>query len=77
MLALLFARPIDPSRRYLAAFLFEAARVTLFGAIHAFDRGLVTSRLLHVATRTSSVLNRSAFFVAFGKRVRRHRKSRL
>lgn len=76
MLALLFARPIDLLRRYLAAFLFEAARITLSGATHAFHRGLLTSRLLHAATKISSALNRSAFFVAFGKRLRRHRRNR-
>jgi hypothetical protein len=49
---------INLPRCHLAAFLFDAARVTLFGAIRALRRGLLMRRPLF-----ASPLNRPAFLV--------------
>jgi hypothetical protein len=60
---------------YLAALLFEAARLALFVAIGAFRHRLLNRRLLHEATQISSALRRCAFSLAFGTSLRRHRRN--
>ena len=75
MFGMLFAQALDLMRRYLAALLFESARLALLQRIRGFHRGLLNKRLLYDAIQISSALNRSAFFIAFGTRRRRRRRN--
>jgi hypothetical protein len=75
MLGFFVARALDRTRRHLAALLFEAARLAIFASIRAFHRGLLSKRLLRDAMQVSSALNRSAYFIVFGTRPRRRRRS--
>jgi hypothetical protein len=74
MFVLLAVQALDLMRRYLAALLFEAARLALFAAIRAFRHRLLNRRLLHEAMQISSALHRCALFLAFGTSSRRRRR---
>ena len=75
MLGLAVAHVVDVLRRYLAALLFEVARLTIFAAIRAFRRRLLNRRLLREVMQISLALHRCAFFLAFDATSRWRRRN--
>jgi hypothetical protein len=75
MLGFAVAHVVDMLRRYLAALLFETARLALFAAIRAFRHRLLNRLLLRELMQISSALHRCAFFLAFGTTSRRRKRN--
>jgi hypothetical protein len=73
MIALLIAQVRERTGRYLAGFLFEAARFGLFASVRAFRRGLLNERLLHEALHLTSNVRRYACHLALDRPFLRRR----